>query len=294
VLQRKNEGEIAVLLNAEGVSNEAGRAWTRGTVHQVLTNEKYIGNNVYNRVSFKLKQKRVVNPPDMWIRSEGAFDAIVEVDFFHAARRIIDERSKRLTDTEMLDQLTSLLGKKGALSGLIIDEVEDMPSSSAYRSRFGSLVRAYQLVGYDPRRDYRYVETNRALRAMFPEIVAETIANIEQAGGTVQTDPGTDLFTINDEFTASIVIVRCLHTPAGRLRWKVRFESGLQPDITVAVRMDGSNQSILDYYLLPRIDMTAHKLRLAEENGVPLDAYRFDSLDPLFDLCARQTLRLTA
>ena len=33
-------------------------------MHQVLTNEKYIGNNVYNRVSFKLKKKRVINPPD--------------------------------------------------------------------------------------------------------------------------------------------------------------------------------------------------------------------------------------
>jgi DNA invertase Pin-like site-specific DNA recombinase len=294
VLQRKNECEIAVLLNTEGVSNEIGRPWTRGTVHQVLTNEKYIGNNVYNRISFKLKQKRIANPPEMWIRSDGAFEAVVETDFFHAARRIIDERSKRLTDAEMLEQLTLLLSQKGALSGLIIDEVEHMPSSSTYRSRFGTLLRAYQLVGYDPRRDYQYVETNRALRAMFPEIVTETIGNIERVGGAVRIDPGTGLLTINDEFTASIVIARCLHTPAGRLRWKIRFEIGLQPDITIAVRMDGPNQSILDYYLLPRIDMTAPKLRLAEDNGIHLDAYRFDTLDHLFDLCMRQTLRVAA
>ena len=294
VLQLKTESEIATLLNAEGISNEMGRPWTRGTVHQVLTNEKYIGNNVYNRVSFKLKQKRVVNLPDMWIRSEGVFEAVVEADFFHAARRIIDERSKRLTDAEMLEQLTVLLSRKGELSGLVIDEVEDMPSSSAYRSRFGSLLRAYQLVGYDPRRDYQYVETNRAIRAMFPDILAETIANIEQVGGTVRIDPETDLLTINDEFTASIVIVRCLRTPAGRLRWKVRFETGLLPDITIAVRMDGPNRSILDYYLFPRIDMTDSRLRLAEENGVHLDAYQFESLDQLFELCTRQTLRVAA
>jgi hypothetical protein len=40
----------------------------------VLTNEKYVGNNVYNRVSFKLKKKRVVNEPDMWVRADGAFE----------------------------------------------------------------------------------------------------------------------------------------------------------------------------------------------------------------------------
>ncbi|WP_300983940.1 hypothetical protein [Roseicyclus sp.] len=39
-----------------------------------------------------------------------------------------------------------------------------MPSSSAFRNRFGSLLRAYQMIGYEPERDYRYVEINRVLR----------------------------------------------------------------------------------------------------------------------------------
>ena len=43
-----------------------------------------------------------------------------------------------------------------------------MPSSSTFRHRFGSLIRAYQLVGYTPDRDFRYMETNRALRAVHP------------------------------------------------------------------------------------------------------------------------------
>jgi Recombinase len=47
----KVEGEIASLLNARGIVTDLRRSWTRGTVQQVLTNEKYIGNNVYNRVS---------------------------------------------------------------------------------------------------------------------------------------------------------------------------------------------------------------------------------------------------
>jgi Recombinase len=47
----KVESEIASFLNARGIVSDLGRPWTRGRVHQVLTNEKYIGNNVYNRVS---------------------------------------------------------------------------------------------------------------------------------------------------------------------------------------------------------------------------------------------------
>jgi hypothetical protein len=38
------------------VRTDLGRDWTRATVREVLTNEKYIGNNVYNRISFKLKK----------------------------------------------------------------------------------------------------------------------------------------------------------------------------------------------------------------------------------------------
>jgi hypothetical protein len=51
--------------------------------------------------------------------------------------------------------------------------------------------------------------------------------------------------------------------------------------------MDQPNREPLDYYLLPRIDMTVPRLRLAEDNGVLLDAYRFDTLEAFFGLTAR-------
>ena len=109
----KAESEIADLLNGRGIRTDLGRAWTRGTVHQVLINEKYIGNNVWNRVSFKLKKKRVRNSPDMWIRADGAFEPIVERSLFDAAQAIIAARSHRLSDEEMLDVLRRLLAEHG-------------------------------------------------------------------------------------------------------------------------------------------------------------------------------------
>ena len=78
----KSESEIAKSLNAQGVVTDFGRAWNRATVHQVLTNEKYIGNNVYHRTSFKLKRKHVENPQDKWIRADGMFEGIVEPEVF--------------------------------------------------------------------------------------------------------------------------------------------------------------------------------------------------------------------
>ena len=175
VLQRRSETEIAIALNLEGSVTDLGRPWTRGVVHQVLTNDKYVGDNVYNRISYKLKQKRVVNPPEMWIKAEGVFEGIVDRDFFEAAQRIILDRSRKLNDEQLLERLSALLAEKGWLSGLVIDEVDDMPSSATFRHRFGSLMRAYQLVGYSPSRDYRYIETNRALRALHPTVVSDVV-----------------------------------------------------------------------------------------------------------------------
>ncbi|MBZ0146108.1 MAG: recombinase family protein [Pseudorhodoplanes sp.] len=290
VKEGKPEREIAETLNAGGVVTDLGRPWTRGSVHQVLINEKYVGNNVWNRFSYKLKKKRVHNSPDMWIRADGAFDPIVERDLFDAAQDIIGARSKKLSNEEMLSGLRQLFEASGYLSGLIIDECEHLPSSSAYHYRFGSLLRAYQLVGFTPLRDYEYIEINRALRAMHPGVVAETIAGIQRIGGQVTQDAQTELLFVNDEFSASVVIVRCRETVAGSLRWHIRFDTGLHPDITIAVRMESSNREALDYYLLPRLDMSAPRLRLAEYNGVSLDSYRFDDLEPLFSLAARTNL----
>jgi hypothetical protein len=197
------------MLNERGIPTDLGRPWTRGTVHQVLTSEKYAGNNVYNKVSFKLKKKRVVSPSEMWIRSDGAFQPIVPLELFSKARSIILERGRKYANDELLDHLRHLLKHSGRLSGLLIDEAEGMASSSIYRNRFGSLVRAYQLIGYTPERDYQFIETNRQLRLMHPRITADVITHIRQLGGSVTSNPDNDLLRVNDEFSASLVIARC-------------------------------------------------------------------------------------
>lgn len=281
------ESEIARQLNEKGVTTDVGHDWTRGTIHQVLTSEKYIGNNVYNRRSFKLKIRRVVNDPDMWIRADGAFEGIVDPQVFFTAQGMIRERNRKFSDEEMLDRLKRLFEQHGYLSGLIIDEADSMPASGSYQRRFGSLIRAYELVGFNPNRDYSYIEINRFLRRMHGEIVSDTIGSIETLGGAIERNPATDLLNVNGEFTASVVIARCQTTPAGSRRWKIRLDTGLAPDITVAIRMNETNEAPLDFYLLPLFEMTTGRIRLAEQNGLMLDAFRFDTLDYFFAMAER-------
>ena len=289
-----SESEIAERLNAQGTLTDLGRGWTRATVREVLSNEKYIGNNIFNRRSFKLKQLRIVNRPEQWVRKDGAFEGIVPQALFYTAQGILRARAHRYTNEELIDKLRGLYERHGYLSGLIIDEAEGVPSAAAYAHRFGSLIRAYQTVGFTPDRDYQYLEVNQFLRRLHPEVVGETERMIAEIGGSVERDPATDLLTVNREFTVSLVLTRCQLLDNGRRRWKVRFDTTLAPDITVAVRLNDSNQTALDYYLLPRLDFGQPRIHLAEHNGSEFESYRFDNLDYLYGMARHMRIRRVA
>lgn len=150
------------------------------------------------------------------------------------------------------------------------------------------------MIGYSPQRDYEYIEINRQLRRRHPEIVEDTMARIEAIGGEIERDPESDLLLINDEYTVSIVLSRCRQTGAGSMRWLVRLDQSLRPDITVVVRMCPTNDSVTDYYLLPWIDLCLSRLWLAQDNGATLDTYRFDDLAYFWDLARRSRIEVAA
>ena len=286
----KMESEIAAGLNAQGIVTDYRRAWNRGTVHQVLTSEKYIGNNVYSRTSCKLKKQHVTNPPAEWVRANGVYAGIVEPEFFLKAQEIILARSRKYTNEEMLEHLRAVWLKHGRISGILIDEMDGLPSSTAFSHRFGTLVNAYRLIGYNPGIDFSFIEENRRLRKRHPELVAEVIQQITALGAQACWNKETELLDVNDEMRVSIVLCRHTETGAGSSRWLIRLDASARPDITVAVRMDATNEAIRDYYVLPAIDMTWENLRVAEANGVYLDTYRCDTLEYFFGMAERVNL----
>jgi hypothetical protein len=77
-----------------------------------------------------------------------------------------------------------VLRRHGEISGILIDEGEGLPSSAAYRHRFGSLVTAYRLIGYDPEIDFSFIEINRRLRQEHATTVASVIRQIQALGVT--------------------------------------------------------------------------------------------------------------
>jgi hypothetical protein len=230
----------------------------------------------------------------MWVRADKVFSPIVSPEMFYVARGIILARNRQFTDQEMLEHLRNLLARHTTLSAHLIDGAEGLPSAASYRSRFGSLLRAYQLVGHRPERDYAYLEVLRALRQMHPLMVEDILARMNGFGARVRCDDATGLLMINDEYSASLALSRCRASAAGHLRWLVRIDHRIAPDITVLVRMDTANQKPVDFYLLPMMDIDAPKILMCETNGAHLDTYQFDSLEYFTQMAQRCRIEVFA
>lgn len=74
---------------------------------------------------------------------------------------------------------------------------------------------------------------------------------------------------------------------AGNLRWQLRFDESLRPDVVIAARLQPGNDAILDYYLLPRLDVLTERLTFRPENGLVLDVYRFSNLNFFMEMAQR-------
>src|SRR5262249_42658807 len=119
---------IAKTLNVQGVPNVSGRTWTSISVRELLANEKYVGNCVYNRSSKKLSTKWRRNPKNEWVRKIGAFEPLVSPDRFERAERQLAENAGRYTDNLMLDFLTAIWCRDKHLTRDLIDASPNAPS----------------------------------------------------------------------------------------------------------------------------------------------------------------------
>ena len=122
--------------------------WSRVVIRNILRNEVYIGNLVYNRSNSRLGRNKVLHPPDDWERVEGAFEPIVSAGVFWAAQEI-PFKKKMSSETDMIEGLSKLCLIHMEISAELIDSDEKIISAASYRKRFGSLAEAYKRAGID-------------------------------------------------------------------------------------------------------------------------------------------------
>jgi DNA invertase Pin-like site-specific DNA recombinase len=168
--ESRSEEEIASILNQRRIKAERcqrwpeGPKWTKQRVHRILTSPRYIGTTVYNRTSNKLSEGTVFNPRDQWVCREGAVKPLVEPHVFQEAQNIVQHRSFRPDNYQILDQLSALLKRTGKISERIISKEKDLPCIAVILKHFKSLLVVYELIGYNPVRDCGEIASRRQNR----------------------------------------------------------------------------------------------------------------------------------
>lgn len=290
VTKGKTEAEIATALNARGLVTERGRPWTKACVGTILTSEKYIGNNVWNRISHRLLHDRVRNPPSAFVRADAVIEPLVTRALFDRAQAIRRARAYLKPDEELLADLTKLLKERGKLSSPIIDAAPFCHSASIYAHRFGSMRAAYQLIGYDASANYRKLDVSNRLKQIRQQVVEELMSNIDKVGGSALYDPKTKLLCVNDEFSIAIWIARYRIIVTGYPRWIFWNRGLVGPDVTILIRMEPDHQTVRDFLIAPAHQAQSALRMLNANNGVRLDAFLFASLDPVVEMARRESI----
>jgi DNA invertase Pin-like site-specific DNA recombinase len=282
-LKKKSETAIARELNRRGTPTNTGRQWNRALIGRILRNESYIGNLLYNRRSSKLGEKKTLNPPTLWIRSEGCIEPIIEREVFLRTQKIIKERRVSLSEDEMLKRLRLTLMKKGKLSPKIIDETVGLPCTVIYMQRFGSLREAYRLIGYTSKRDCEYIESRRGWADVNAKLAAELLAGINESGGNANCHEGC--LRLNGKVSVNFRVARWCpgkrrdHAPYPY--WTIERTVSLLPGWIVAIRLDEGNKALLDYLLLPTAIMTRSTVRFSENVRARRGIDRFETFPTL-------------
>jgi hypothetical protein len=279
--EKKTDIAIARQLNRAEIINQHGRPWTDEMIHNILRNENYVGNIIYNRTSRRLGQRLVRNHPDLWVRSGVVIHPIVDRLLFERAQKIMDNRYVSISDDEMLLRLRLLLKRKGKLTFKIINDACGVPSSSAYYKHFGTLRKALTLIGYKCPRDCDWIDS----RGHWADVVAshtkQIAALLSRKRSPTEIDEGGTSITVNGSVRFHFQVSRHMRKkqPYHAAAWRAHRRKGWS-GFLVLLRLDKTNSAIADYLVLPIPKSSSRYLNFSAQ-GNQHGAVRAETIDDM-------------
>lgn len=250
---RKSYSDIRRQMNEAGIANHNGRPWTDGMIPTILANENYIGKTIYNRTSRRLGQKLVKNPDHTWVRGAAAIEPIVDPSIFARAQKLLAERRVEITEDEMLLRLRLTLRRRGKLNSHIINTTLGVNHVSSYVKHFGSLRKAYALIGYVSPRDCDWIDTKDLWASEQAKYAAE-FAELLRTDLGLQVDlvpDGIALHGGGERLVSFLVARRLGHRGEDHAaQWKA-YRRQISSGLLAVMRLDAANQVVDDYAVLP-------------------------------------------
>lgn len=261
VVHRRSQASIARLLNKEQVPNHRDTPWSDAMIRNILSNEAYIGNCVYNRTSFRLRQVMKKNPPELWVRATGLFEPIVDESIFLKAQKLLKEQYVRLSDKQLLRKLREAFATNGKLSVSIMVAMDGMPSAALYAYRFGSLREAFRLVGYvNSERDFDYLDARQQSDTELITQASVLATRIRALGAAAIFDADAKVMKVDGWLAISLRMARHYLAPRHAPAWLVHRRVIEPAPLILALRLDEeTNRKVFDYFLLPLNEMAKER-----------------------------------
>jgi DNA invertase Pin-like site-specific DNA recombinase len=248
---------IARELNRRNTKFLGTSKWDHTAVHRVLSHPKYMGCNVFGRTSKRLGAAAVRMPEAEWIFAHGAFVPVVDGTTFQAAQNLLLGRTINRSNEELLAALRSLLDRHGRLSARLIKDTPEMPSPSVYRWRFGSVRRAYDLVGYCLPGGFRSIDVRSQTQALHEHLIEKIQAMFPTELSIVRRGARwRSLLRLKSGLIVTVLVSRSIGSRGRCPRWQINPVAHESRHTTLVALLNMNNDAVEQLYVFPCMDRT--------------------------------------
>jgi DNA invertase Pin-like site-specific DNA recombinase len=290
VEEKRSTAQIAEELNYGAVFCSSRIPWYHEKVLRILKHPKFCGSHVLGQRSQILQGPSIVMPKSTWCIVPNAFQPIVSEQIFDQAQLILASRTMFKTNEQLLDSLRRLLEREGRLSQKLISQTKGVPSHQAYRTRFGSLRKAFELIGYRGRNSsVSITETRRKLAAMKRALVEEIVATFP-AQVTIEQKNWRERLRLRLR-DRSIVCVHLSQPPqrkGGSLKWLVDTGQAERCKFSLIARLNEDCPGFHDFHLMSCF-RRATRMLLVEDDNRLRTGIRFRNVSAFLSAAKRWT-----
>jgi DNA invertase Pin-like site-specific DNA recombinase len=278
--ERKGPSEIAAFLNGQEVFGPNGKHWSGNVIHNILSNPKYMGDNVWARRIGKLGSPRRTNPEAGWIVRKGTIDPIIPPRQFAKAKERLGKLRVRHTPETALDCLRRILQQRGKLSLAIVQGTPGAPSRTFFHHAFGGFRNACKMIGYTLPRDWEQIcLTRTAVKKTRSGFLRDLGAGFSRAGVAVERGPYRHSLRLNGRLTIAVDVLASTKWRS-KCGWLFNFVFLGDVQILACALLSSNTGSISKYYFVPRSAGITGKYLLVGKEPEFLSAFR--SSDPPF------------
>ncbi len=247
--EHKTFAGIAAELDQRGAPFLKGKRWSDHAVKRILTHPKYKGTAIYNRTTERLCAKSRRVPESQWVVVPNAFEPLVEPRTFEAVQEALRQRFWRRSNEQLLEQLKSVLKANGYLSTALLRS--HGLSAGGLNHRFGSLIKAYDLIGYQTK--YKKTAEHRIhIREIRSELMQQLVEMFPgKVSIVLRGGPRRNCLKLRDGTRVSVRACRSIDLVTKGRMWVLQAAKGEPSRLTLMAGMNSHNTCFEEFYVAP-------------------------------------------